>query len=301
MMLVWLGTFCVSATPAVVGGVDFGTWDRVLSRNVRKGAMIGIPLHVVDYARIAEDPDFAMFVQSLAKADLSVLTRNESFALGINAYNAFAAKTLIDYACKYEDQVNRKGACLGAAYGLPDIKIGTETGFTNKLHNLAGTFYSLDDIEGMMRPVPLAPLFNPPIDTAEDLRAHACLVCDGTSCPNLALQAFAPEHIDVQMDAAVTDWMANPYKGLHINPATNVVRFSKIMSWFKDEFDAQGGVEQTYRQYMPAAAQAYFAAGTNHTVEFFGYDWDANGPVPCTCTPALTVTEVDTAVACHIQ
>jgi hypothetical protein len=293
---------CASAAmPVLVGGVDLGAWDAVLSKNVRKAAQFGIPLHTVNYPQIAEDANFASFILSLASADLSSLTRNESFALGINAYNAFAVKTLIDNACKYEDQEARKGACLGATYGLPDIKIGNETGFSKKMHNLGGTKFSLNDIEGMMRPKPLAPLFVPPIDIKEDLRTHGCLVCDGTSCPNLALTAFTPKDIESQMDAAVTDWMGNPYKGLHINTATNTVHFSKIISWFKDEFDAQGGVEKAYLKYMPAAAQAYFNAGTKHTIDFFGYVWDANGPVPCACIPDLAVSSTEIEANCHVK
>jgi hypothetical protein len=136
LFIVGITSSASAGKPVVVGGIDFQTWDNVLQKNVRKAAQFGIPIHVVDYPRISEDPEFANFIQGLAKADLSSLTKNESFALGINAYNAFAVKTLIDYACKYEDQVNRNGACLGASYGLPDIKIGNDTGFNKKMREL---------------------------------------------------------------------------------------------------------------------------------------------------------------------
>jgi len=283
-----------------VGGVDLSMWDAVMSRHVRKAAQFGIPIHVVDYPRIAGDLDFHSFIYALSTADLTSLTRNESFALGINAYNAFAIKTLIDYACQYENMEEKTGACLGATYGVPGIKVGNSSGFKLKIHNLAGELYSLDEVEQLMRPVPSPPLFSYPIDTTEDLRIHAALVCDGTSCPNLALEAFTPESIDSQMDAAVVDWMANPFKGLHINKATNVVQLSKIFTWFKDEFDAQGGMENAYRQYMPPAAQAYFASGVKYTVEYLGYMWDANGPVPCSCQ-APVMSNVDTEATCHVQ
>merc|ERR1719401_2653431 len=96
-------------------------WNTVLRRHVSKGALLGIPLHVVYYPGIAQDPSFKQFIESLASINLASLSRNESFALGINAYNAFAARTLIDFACKFEDNENKTGACLGPAYGLPDI------------------------------------------------------------------------------------------------------------------------------------------------------------------------------------
>ena len=45
------------------------------------------------------------FIQSLESVSLHGLSTNESFSVGINAYNAFAIKTLIDYACKYDTKV----------------------------------------------------------------------------------------------------------------------------------------------------------------------------------------------------
>lgn len=187
-----------------IGGANIEAWDRSLQANVHPGAQLGIALNIVSYSSLAADADFSAFISSLATVNFTSLSRNQSFALGINAYNAFAAKTLIDFACKYEDNRAQTGSCLGPAYGLPDVTFAntSTTAFTEKLHNFGGTFYSLNDIEGMMRPKPSGPLFRKPVDTTEDLRIHACLVCDGTSCPDLGLRAFTAEAIDNQMDAA---------------------------------------------------------------------------------------------------
>ena len=173
----------------------------------------------------------------------------------------------------------------------------------------------------MMRPTPKAPLFNAPFP-GEDLRTHATLVCDGTSCPgtrhtttttattplphpppppldrhhhshrlplerptrtrcsafplcaatrlriayplsacwpdessnpppgtDLLNAAYMPASIDTQMDAAVTGWMANPWKGMRIDRTNDTVYWSKIMSWFGDEFEAQGGITKACKPY----------------------------------------------------
>ena len=113
------------------------TWDRVTRRHIKPGAQMGVPINIVDYTGISTDPDFAQFIQSLATMDLSTLSsRNESMALGINAYNALAAKTMIDHACKYEDQANNKGKCLGPNYGLTGIQFADGTkGTSAKIHS----------------------------------------------------------------------------------------------------------------------------------------------------------------------
>ena len=124
-------------------GVDLDLWDDIVSRHVRPGALLGIPLNVVDYTSIANDPIFDDFLRSLGDASFANLTRNESFALGINAYNAFSVSTMIQNSCNYEDQENLKGECLGPAYGLPDITFNDmSTAFTKKLHRFGGELFT---------------------------------------------------------------------------------------------------------------------------------------------------------------
>jgi hypothetical protein len=50
------------------------------------------------------------FITSLASAEVTNLSDDEAFAIGINAYNAFAINTLVNHACKYDS----KGVCQGA-------------------------------------------------------------------------------------------------------------------------------------------------------------------------------------------
>lgn len=279
--------------------IDFGSWDRLMSKHVRRGSQLGIPINIVDYPAIVADRDFATFIEALADVDPSHATAAESHALGINMYNAFAIETLIDYACKYENNLEQSGECLGPAYGLPDVQFSDKnSSFTLPYHRFAGGRYSLNDIEGMMRPIPKSPLFNSPFP-GEDLRTHATLVCDGTSCPDLLNAAYMPATLDAQMDAAVTGWMANPWKGMRIDRQNNTVYWSKIMSWFGNEFEAQGGIIKAYSRFFTPEATAYFASEKSYSTGFLGYVWDANGPIPCDCMP-----KSDTRIPlpdCHIR
>lgn len=272
----------IASTPS---GFDYDAWEAVLARHVQRGAQLGVPINVVDYEGIKRDPEYHRALESLAKADLSNLSMNESFALGCNAYNVFSVKTLIDNACQYD--VN--GKCLGPVWGLTGIK----NGFSLPTNIFGRKNYTLNDVEAMLRPLPSAPLFSKSVlPIKEDLRVHSCMVCDGTSCPDLHF--FSPFTIDEDLSGSARAWMANPYKGMRIDRSTGhpkrgnmtTVYFSRIMSWFKDEFVAQGGVEVAYAPYFTKEARDFFLSeNTGYATDYFDYIWDANGPVPCDCLP----------------
>ncbi len=68
--------------------------------------------------------------------------------------------------------------------------------FTAKRHDIGGGKASLDDIEnGTVRPL-------------LGYRAHAVLVCAARSCPPLQRFAYAPSHLDEQIDTAYRSRLA---------------------------------------------------------------------------------------------
>lgn len=280
-------SFAALAFGSTPSGFDYELWRQVLHEHVHPGAIMGVPINVVSYPTIKRDPKFQKVVESLSKVDISDLSKNESFALGCNAYNIFAIKLITDKACRRD--ANNK--CLGPIYGIPDLDDVPGGGFTDVRNNFGGKNYSINQIEAMFHPKPMAPLFAKP--TKLDLRAHACMVCDGVSCPDLWF--YDPEHIEEQLNFAAKFWMANPAKGMRIDKANNTVYFTTIMSplWYGSEFDSQGGIEVAYKDHFPPAAKEFFAAKNGvFNTEYLGYIWDANGPVPCGCLP-----EVDDAAA----
>ena len=282
------------------GGVNLDLWDDIVSRHVKPGALLGITLNVVDYSSIADDPIFDEFLRSLGDATFANLTRNESFALGINAYNAFSVSTLIQNSCNYEDQENHKGECLGPAYGLPDITFNDmSTAFTKKFHRFGGELFSLKDIASMMHPSPSLPLFNEPLDNLEDLRIFGALAACSISGPNLAMEAYFPDTIDQQINQAVSSWMSNPWKGLYISKSSYTVYFTEIMKWFKDDFDQQGGVVKAYYDHFPQDAKDFFDTTEEYQIRYIDYIWDANGPVSCSCMPSVTFSSIYGA-KCHV-
>jgi len=261
-------------------GFDYDAWERVVKKHVGRGGLMGVPTSIVQYGPIGKDPDFQKAVDSLATAKVWDLSTNESLALGCNAYNIFAIKQVVDNPCRR----GPKGECYGPNYGVRNMK----TGFTGTPFNFGGANYSLDSIESQFHPHPHRPLF--PDGSKEDLRAHACLICTGISCPDLLF--YDPAHVQDQLNHAATMWMANPFKGMRIDVQSKTVYWSDIMNWFHDEFVLQGGIEVSYGKFLAPSARKFFAdmkeQNEEYQTDYLNYVWDANGPIPCDCLPDVT-------------
>jgi len=226
----------------------------------------------VDYGAIQKDPDFKFFVQSLATATTANLTKNETYALFINAYNALAIKMVIDHSCQY----SIFGKCEGPIASITDIGI-KGTVWLKQAGTVGGLQYSLEQIESFLRT---------PAPYAEDPRLHACIVCASISCPNVRREAFRAGGIDRQMDESMTDMLSNRLKGLALNKTSMTVTLSKIFDWYASDFEkAAGDVLGFILPYLSDDDQLFISQHRDRIqVAYFDYDWDTNGAPPCNCT-----------------
>eukprot|EP00656_Telonema_subtile_P022348 TRINITY_DN2346_c0_g1_i4.p1 TRINITY_DN2346_c0_g1~~TRINITY_DN2346_c0_g1_i4.p1 ORF type:complete len:192 (+),score=38.11 TRINITY_DN2346_c0_g1_i4:100-675(+) len=173
-------------------------------------------VNLVDYAGVQNDMDYPVFIDSLASANLTALTKNETYALFMNAYNALAIKMVIDHPCRH----SAGGACDGPVASIKDIGDGPNATVWNKpAGTIGGKVYSLQQIEDYLRA---------PSPFSEDARLHACIVCASISCPNVRMQAYTPERIDVQMSANLEDMLSNRLKGMSLDKATYTVTLSNL-------------------------------------------------------------------------
>eukprot|EP01062_Namystynia_karyoxenos_P005658 TRINITY_DN11963_c0_g1_i1.p2 TRINITY_DN11963_c0_g1~~TRINITY_DN11963_c0_g1_i1.p2 ORF type:complete len:269 (+),score=110.89 TRINITY_DN11963_c0_g1_i1:178-984(+) len=255
---------CAAGYPA-----DYAAWDRVLKKYVNvSGVREGVPVHVVDYCGIKADPDYAAFLKSLAAADATGLSKNDTYALYMNAYNALAINTIIQHPTKL-------GKCISSIQDIgliPKVSVWMETAGT-----VAGAKMSLNDIEGLLRdPSKLG--------FEEDCRVHGCIVCASISCPNVRAEAYLPEKIDAQMDDNVRDWLANPKKGSAV--VSDGVEVSKIAQWYAGDLQkCYGSAAAFLQRFGPPPVTKYIASHGAASVKlsYFDYDWNANGHVPCDC------------------
>lgn len=245
------------------------------------GELDGVPLHTVDYPALAADPDFKAFVASLETADTHALSKNDTYALFMNAYNALAMKMIIDHPCKH----NVLGCCTGPISSIRDIALSffhtpTSTVWTKEAGRIGGRTYSLQQIEDFLRD---------PRPFDEDARLHACIVCASISCPNVRVGAFYPESIDADMTDQMRNMLGNKMKGFALDRASKKVTLSHIFSWYAGDFSkASGSVLDFVLQYIPDEDRSFIVANkADITLAYFGYDWNANGKIPCNCSPSI--------------
>ena len=207
---------------------------------------------VVDYRALSAGPDAARWralVEGLAGRPAPA-TRAETLALWINAYNILAIDTVV------------------RSYPVASIRdVGSflRPVWKRAAGVVAGRTVSLDEIEHAI----LRPLGDP--------RIHAAIVCASTSCPSLRRTPFTAGGIDVELDRAVRDWLANRDKGLRIDRQAQALTVSRIFHWFEGDFDALGGVRTVIARYAPEADRPWLGEHADTAaLDYFDYDWALN-------------------------
>lgn len=148
--------------------------------------------------------------------------------------------------------------------------------FTKKLIPIAGKNFSLDDIEhGILRKyrwkygMGYLPKFFPGKLIKQlavskiDYRIHFALNCGAKSCPPIAFYSY--EHINRQLDLATTSFLSTETT---FDDAKKLVSLTKIMDWFRGDFNGKKGIRKIIKQVFQKDVNDY-------TIIFKKYDWDA--------------------------
>jgi hypothetical protein len=147
--------------------------------------------------------------------------------------------------------------------------------FTGKLITIAGTKFSLDNIEhGILRKyrwkysLGYLPQFCPSSTIKQlsvskiDYRIHFALNCGAKSCPPIAFYKY--EHVDDQLEMAASSFITSETE---IDEVKKVVKVSKIMQWFKGDFNGNKGIREILAKYLARDFATY-------KIEFKEYDWN---------------------------
>jgi len=212
----------------------------------------------VDYEGLkAEGSDeLRAYLGRLGRTDPGSLDRPATFAFWLNAYNAFTLQLILEHHGKIDS--------------IKDIPSSKR--WDAKRWTIHGEAYSLDQIEHeILRPM-------------GDARVHFGLNCASKSCPDLPSEAFLPSKVDAQLDAAAKHFLADPFKGAKVVTEDgwfgkdHNLYLSKIFSWFDDDFERDGDVEDFVLPYLPDDAAAYVREHRDDLdIEYFDYDWSLNG------------------------
>lgn len=226
-------------------GVDHGLWDYLLKAYVEKG--------LVDYDAMGRDYLFRTYLKQLGGAEPDKLESDDArLALLCNAYNAFVINGVITH--KIRDSVNDY--------------IQDDTGFFDiKEHIFANQTLSLNDIEHTL----IREKFDEP-------RIHVALVCAAVSCPSLRPEAFEGARLDAQLADQSRQFANNP-NHVAFDAGEKVVRLSRILSWYGEDWDNHGGYLNwlAERVEAPAVVEALKKADAGEVdVAFNEYDWVLN-------------------------
>ncbi len=113
----------------------------------------------------------------------------------------------------------------------------------------------------------------------KDPRIHFAINCAAKSCPPIRPEPYVGARLDQQLDDQVRKFFSSPHHILfEKDPRGVVLHVTKILDWFKDDFDKWGGGQVAFlRKYLsPDRGRLIDAAKGNVTLEFSDYDWDLN-------------------------
>ncbi|MFT4564009.1 MAG: hypothetical protein ACI9BW_003771 [Gammaproteobacteria bacterium] len=221
---------------------DWHEYDELLAQYVSPGESAGVELNQVDYAGLARDPKFKNVVDMIAVFPLAQLsTADETLAFYINVYNVLALNMVVQ---NFPVQsIKDVGSFFRPVWKRPAGKVG-------------GRQVTLHAVEHKI------------LRTLNEPRIHFAIVCASVSCPDLRLESYVSDRLDMQLDDQCRRFLNNPNKGLR--ETTRKVEVSKIFKWFEQDFEPHGGIANFIRRYRELP-------GSSRIDPAIDYNWSLNG------------------------
>ncbi len=198
----------------------------------------------------ADEQTLREYIAGLEAIGISNYNRGEQQAYWINLYNALTVRTVLEhYPVRSIREINiSPGFFASGPWG-------------KKLVTVEGVELSLDDIEhGILRPI------------WQDNRIHYAVNCASIGCPDLWPQAFTPENMEANLEAAAFKYI-NSSRGVSIVGGRMTV--SQIYEWYDEDF---GGTDEGVLEHLLQYARKTLAKNINRRLGIIktDYDWDIN-------------------------
>lgn len=196
------------------------------------------------------------YLAQLAAADLARLSRDELFALLVNAYNAYTLKSILN------TMTPERPAGVSSIRDISNV-------FGRKEHAVGGFRLSLDNIEHNV----LRPFFKDP-------RIHFAVNCAAVSCPPLAAEAYTGERLDEQLEAAARRTLQQRD---YLRAEEGRLLVTKVMDWYGSDFvnpefhGSAGSLAEYIARYATDEVKAFIARHDGDPpIRFLDYDWSLN-------------------------
>jgi hypothetical protein len=198
-------------------------------------------------------PEWRRYLEWLESARPETMTVDERRAFWINAYNARVIAGVLE---RYPiDSVRDIGFLRGRLRGF----------FTRRAHPVAGEVRTLDEIEDEI-------LFQPPL---WDPRIHFALNCAARSCPKLRSEPYEASRLDTQLDFQTRTFLNGP-DGHRIDPAARVLYVSRVLKWYREDFERAAGSLREYLIRNLTGEAAAAARDPSWEIGYLDYDWSLN-------------------------
>jgi len=230
---------------------DYTPWQNLLSKHYD-------PAKGMSYKGLKEHDKAALdqLRQKLAAVDVNSLPKADQLAYWINLYNITTVATVVEhYPVDSIRDISTDPITRLNVFKKPAAK------------TKAGTL-SLNDIE------------NDKIRTGfKDPRIHFAINCAAKSCPPIRTEPYVGARINEQLDDQARRFLTGPH-GVRLEKDGGEldVHVTKILDWFKDDFETWGGGRIAFvRKFLPADKQKQLDAAKGKTdLEFDDYDWALN-------------------------
>ena len=229
---------------------DYSAWAEILQKHYD-------PARGMDYAglKASDAAKLGRLRAVMSLVDVTELSRNEQLAFWINLYNISVVGIVVDH---YPVDSIRDISTD------PIIRLNV---FKKDLINFNGRLISLDHIEHEM----IRNVFRDP-------RIHFAINCAARSCPPIRPEPFVGSKVDAQLDDQARSFLSGPH-GARVESEGNTatIHTTKIMDWFKDDFESWGGGSVAFlKKYLPPAQVATIDRASKVRIEYDDYSWDLN-------------------------
>jgi hypothetical protein len=235
-----------AALPGLAAEPDYSAWSGLLQKYYS-------PQNGMDYQglRKSDLPALVKLVDDLSKVDAGQLGREEQLAYWINLYNVSTVKLICD---------NYPKKSIRDLSTDPLIRFNV---FDKKVVPQGGQMISLNDIEN----VKLREGFKDP-------RIHFAINCAAKSCPPIRTEAFVGARVNEQLDDQARSFLNGAGAKISKKSGKTTLTVTKIMDWFKEDFEAAGGAAAFTKKFLTPDKQAQLEGKVG--VSFFDYNWDLN-------------------------
>lgn len=193
--------------------------------------------------------------QSLAQVDAQALAPKDRLAYWINLYNVSVVGIVVDH------------------YPVESIRDIS----TDPIIRL--NVFKKDSVKTKQGTISLDTIENEKIREAfKDPRIHFAINCAAKSCPPIRPEPYIGERLDQQLDDQARKFLNGPL-GVRLQKDGDelTLHVTKILDWFKDDFEKWGGGRVAFvRKYLPADKQKQIDAAKEVELDFNEYSWDLN-------------------------